>query len=227
MSSASTPPEASPSPPAPHSSPADDPVNLDDVLEAVGPFGRAQKWLYLMICLLCSLTAFATLASVFTAAEPDHRCRVEGCDAQGSKARYEDAFTSGFANFSLPEAEEEGEGFDECRVFKRNDENDTCSADAFDRGHPLECASHVFDLSVYGPTLVTEFELACDEAWKVPMTESVFFGTVLVAAAVLGYLADALGRRHVLMGSAALLVAGRQQTVHRLPRRGVGATTAR
>ena len=44
-------------------------------------------------------------------------------------------------------------------------------------------------------SLVTEFNLVCDDEWLLPFSQSVFFAGVLVGAAVFGHLGDLLGRR--------------------------------
>lgn len=51
-------------------------MNFEQLLSAVGGFGRYQKTLYVWICLPQILLAFHMMVSVFTGATPPHRCRV-------------------------------------------------------------------------------------------------------------------------------------------------------
>ena len=52
-------------------------LDLDKLMaEKLGDFGRYQKWIYFLVCLPAALTAGITLASVFTADIPLHRCPV-------------------------------------------------------------------------------------------------------------------------------------------------------
>ncbi|XP_055732472.1 solute carrier family 22 member 6-B isoform X2 [Salvelinus fontinalis] len=50
-------------------------MNFDQILTAVGGFGKYQKILYVWICLPQILLGFHMMASIFTGATPGHRCR--------------------------------------------------------------------------------------------------------------------------------------------------------
>lgn len=50
-------------------------MNFDQILAAIGGFGRYQKILYIWICLPQILLAFHMMVSVFTGATPPHRCQ--------------------------------------------------------------------------------------------------------------------------------------------------------
>ncbi|XP_059089159.1 organic cation transporter protein-like [Tigriopus californicus] len=174
-------------------------INLDQVLEDVGPFGAFQKTFYFLLCLPCTLTAFVTLASVFTAAIPPHRCFIPSCDTPNST--YKQAFDPGdpFATFSIPSGNQSG-GFNSCQMYKvAPGTKEVCQADHFDLVETETCSRWVFDRSVYNSTLATDFDLVCDEAWQVPLGQSVYFGGVLVGALTFGILADYLGRKPCLM----------------------------
>uniref|UniRef100_A0A3P8XCI0 Major facilitator superfamily (MFS) profile domain-containing protein n=1 Tax=Esox lucius TaxID=8010 RepID=A0A3P8XCI0_ESOLU len=50
-------------------------MNFDQILKSVGGFGKYQKILYVWICLPQIQLAFHMMASIFTGATPEHRCR--------------------------------------------------------------------------------------------------------------------------------------------------------
>lgn len=50
-------------------------MNFDQLLSAIGGFGRYQKLLYVWICIPQIFLAFHMMASVFTGATPPHHCR--------------------------------------------------------------------------------------------------------------------------------------------------------
>lgn len=50
-------------------------MNFDQILSAVGGFGKFQKLLYIWICLPQIPLAFHMMASIFTGATPPHWCR--------------------------------------------------------------------------------------------------------------------------------------------------------
>lgn len=174
-------------------------INLDQVLEDVGPFGVYQKTLYFMLCLPCTLTAFVTLASVFTAAIPPYRCFIPSCDTPNSTFNWAFDPKDPFANFSIPAGNQSG-SFNSCQMFKvAPDSKEECQPDHFDTSETESCSKWVFDRSVYNSTVATDFNLVCDKAWQVPLGQSMYFGGVLVGALTFGILADALGRKPCLM----------------------------
>ena len=64
----------------------------------------------------------------------------------------------------------------------------------------IDCGGYyVVDDSVYASTLVADFELLCDQAYKVPLVESIFFIGVLLGAPAFGYAADYFGRKKALL----------------------------
>jgi len=170
-------------------------LDLDKLMsEKLGDFGRYQKWVYFLVCLPAALTAGITLASVFTADIPLHRCQVPVCDSP-IIPNYEDAFYFGFANYSIPTSSDGT--LDSCSMFQRVD-NTTCKASDFSNITD-KCENHVFSRKDMRQTLATEFDLVCGDEWKLPLSQSVFFAGVLVGAAVFGHLGDVWGRKNMFL----------------------------
>jgi OCT family organic cation transporter-like MFS transporter 4/5 len=181
-------------------------VDLDRLLEDIGAFGRYQKFIYLLICITAVFPAAATLHTVFTAAVPDYRCFVPDCD--GADTTYESAFgMNGFANFTLPYL---GDGkYDGCHRYGEypyatapsvNLTYSTCRPEHFDQRFETGChGKYLSDESVYPSTMVTEFKLFCNSAYKVPMVESLFFVGTLLGAVVFGAAADWIGRKKTIL----------------------------
>ncbi len=48
-------------------------MKFDDVITELGDFGRAQKRIYLLVCLVTVPVAFQVMIGVFTLATPKHR----------------------------------------------------------------------------------------------------------------------------------------------------------
>ncbi|XP_034033882.1 solute carrier family 22 member 5-like [Thalassophryne amazonica] len=49
-----------------------------------------------------------------------------------------------------------------------------------------------YDHSIYISTTVSEWDLVCDESWKVPLTSSVFYCGIFIGAFISGQLSDRL-----------------------------------
>uniref|UniRef100_A0A3B5LI33 Major facilitator superfamily (MFS) profile domain-containing protein n=1 Tax=Xiphophorus couchianus TaxID=32473 RepID=A0A3B5LI33_9TELE len=67
-----------------------------------------------------------------------------------------------------------------------------------------------FDHSVYTSTIVSEWNLVCDESWKSPLTSSIFFCGVFTGSLISGQLSDRwFGRKIVMFATIALQAVSR------------------
>lgn len=63
-------------------------MNFDQVLSAIGGFGRYQKILYIWICLPNVLLAFHMMVSIFTGATPPFYCRDSSSPGAGNQSSF-------------------------------------------------------------------------------------------------------------------------------------------
>ena len=95
--------------------------------------------------------------------------------------------------------------FDGCHRYKEYDyltapTQSACNPEHFNRESIIDCRGYyVVDDSVYASTLVADFGLFCDLAYKVPLVKSIFFIGVLFGAPAFGYAADYFGRKKTLL----------------------------
>ena len=178
------------------------PVDFDSVLKTIGDFGRFQKILYFSVCIPIIFTTCLGLSVVFSVAIPKQRCFVPSCD-NPELPEYQDAFTNGFINFSIPLVEGK---YSKCKEFKFLNTSESCTKDNFDRNEEQACDQILYDHEYYGSTLISEFGLSCGGEWKIPLVESMSFVGIMIAAMSCGLLADKYGRKHVLMTCLAISV---------------------
>ena len=99
----------------------------------------------------------------------------------------------GWANYSLPPGASGSWPPSSCLRYT-NTSSSSCQAASF-TNTTASCSSYVFSKREMRSSLATEWGLVCAEDWRLPLTQSVFFGGVLVGAVVWGPLGDLWGRR--------------------------------
>ncbi|XP_061596475.1 solute carrier family 22 member 4-like [Cololabis saira] len=175
----------------------------------VGEWGRFQQQLFLLLCLSVIPNGFSSMAIVFLADTPAHRCVVP--------ARLN--LTAAWRNSSIPLEEDGGRGGrggplvpSSCSRYKL-EELLSFSHRGLLPGVDVNLSmvqkescgdGWTYDRSVYTSTIVSEWDLVCDDSWKKPLTPSFYFCGVLTGSFVFGQLSDRYGRKLVMFVAIAL-----------------------
>lgn len=160
-------------------------MNFDEILSVIGGFGKFQKILYVWICLPQIFLAFHMLVSVFTGAVPPHLCRF----ARPS------AGTPASSNFSLLTTPD-GQPDLSCTVPL----NHSTSVFPGDGNPTISCPEGwEYSTETFQNTIVTEWDLVCENASLNNMGASIYMFGLLVGAVVFGHLADKYGRRIIIL----------------------------
>ncbi|XP_047460358.1 solute carrier family 22 member 6-B isoform X2 [Mugil cephalus] len=161
-------------------------MNFDQILSAIGGFGKYQKMLYIWICLPQILLAFHMMVSIFTGATPPHQCRESPSSAVGNQS-----FVPGTVNmnFSLLDSS----CFSTKALLQGN------------RTERVPCGhGWVYSKETFQSTTVTEWDLVCSRAGLNSLGSSIYMFGLLVGSVLFGAMADRYGRRFVLLLSIAL-----------------------
>ncbi|XP_063585383.1 organic cation transporter-like protein [Penaeus indicus] len=174
-------------------------MDFEEINEALGPFGKYQKFVFFLSCWGSFMPAMVVVCMTFVGNNVDHRCFVPGCDDPN-----EPDFSAEFVNDTIPHG-------DECFMYQRYEpvtNSSTCNLDDFNVNVKTNCSEKVFDTSLFTSTTVTEFDLTCENAWLGPLAGSMYMVGMLLGAITIGDLADRFGRKMGILVSVMLLGGG-------------------
>uniref|UniRef100_A0A8C7ZNC8 Solute carrier family 22 member 21 n=2 Tax=Oryzias sinensis TaxID=183150 RepID=A0A8C7ZNC8_9TELE len=164
----------------------------------LGEWGRFQKQVFFALCLSTVPNGLIVMSIVFLADTPPHHCLVPA----------HLNLTAAWRNASIP-LEGGARTPSRCSRYRLEDllsfsERDLLpGVDVNLSTVPTEgCLDGwEYDHSVYKSTIISEWDLVCDDSWKNPMTSSVFFCGVLTGSFLSGQLSDRYGRKIVMFAT--------------------------
>ncbi|GLH00664.1 Organic cation transporter protein [Gryllus bimaculatus] len=180
-------------------------VDLDEILEEVGQFGKYQITSYLLISLPIFFTVISGTSYVFTAGDLDYRCHIPECLDSGNQ--YMPPWIAnavpfeGKASHRIPSR---------CLRYEPANENITsysphsvsCPAEMF-LNTTIRCNKWVYQRDE--STIASEWDITCDEnQWKLTLVGTVNSIGYFVTTPIAGYTSDRFGRKAVLLGAISL-----------------------
>ncbi|XP_077183568.1 solute carrier family 22 member 6-B-like [Paroedura picta] len=167
-------------------------ISFGDLLEEVGSMGPFQFFSVLLLSLPVLLLASHNLVQNFSAASPEHRCRLSPS-----------ANASGGHPVHLDQSQLPGR----CQRFVRRMVLDSNRSLDKDRGAETEPCHDgwLYDNSTFASTIVTEWDLVCNLQPLKNLAQSLFMAGMLVGAFIFGDLSDRFGRRLILIWSLLLV----------------------
>uniref|UniRef100_A0A8C9AIS9 Solute carrier family 22 member 5 n=1 Tax=Prolemur simus TaxID=1328070 RepID=A0A8C9AIS9_PROSS len=174
--------------------------DYDEVIALLGEWGPFQRLVFFLLSASIVPNGFSGMSAVFLAGTPEHRCRVP--DAAN--------LSGAWRNHSVPLRLQDGRRVPHsCRRY-RLAAIANFSALGLEPGRDVDLEQleqercldgWEFSRDVYLSTIVTEWNLVCEDDWKAPLTISMFFVGVLVGSFVSGQLSDRFGRKKVLFAT--------------------------
>uniref|UniRef100_A0A8C4YW54 Major facilitator superfamily (MFS) profile domain-containing protein n=1 Tax=Gadus morhua TaxID=8049 RepID=A0A8C4YW54_GADMO len=190
-------------------------TTFDDILEEAGKFGRCQKRIFGLLCMVSMPWAGVYVGIVFQGFTPEHWCRDPDVAALSKSCGWSPLETRRLA---VPLENRSGETVRS--TCQRYDVDWNATGLACDRTEvdlskaPLASCKHGWEYDYEGrQSFVTEFDLVCADSWLVDMYQATLNVGFLVGSIATGYLADRFGRKisflmsNVLNGIMGILVA--------------------
>uniref|UniRef100_A0A1A8QPZ3 Solute carrier family 22 member 3 n=1 Tax=Nothobranchius rachovii TaxID=451742 RepID=A0A1A8QPZ3_9TELE len=190
-------------------------ATFDDILEEAGKFGRSQKRIFALLCMVSMPWAGVYVGIVFQGFTPDHWCRSaaaveqrEACSWSLAESR---RLTAPLINSSGVLQHSSCEQYE----VDWNSTEPSCDLQELDLSRtPTSGCREGWEYDYKGrQSFVTEFDLVCSDGWLVDLYQSTLNVGFLVGSIAIGYLADRFGRKLsflmscVLNGIAGILVA--------------------
>ncbi|CAI5797953.1 solute carrier family 22 member 6-B-like [Podarcis lilfordi] len=168
-------------------------IPFGDLLEKVGSMGPFQFFSVLLLTLPVLLLASHNLVQNFSAASPEHRCRLPS--------------PANTSHHGHPLLLDQSVWPDRCHRFAVRLALDANGSLSQDRDPELEPCQDgwQYDRSTFTSTIVTEWDLVCHLQPLKSLAQSLFMGGVLVGAFIFGDLSDRFGRRLILIWSLLLV----------------------
>uniref|UniRef100_A0A3Q3WYI3 Solute carrier family 22 member 3 n=1 Tax=Mola mola TaxID=94237 RepID=A0A3Q3WYI3_MOLML len=172
-------------------------TSFDDLLDDVGAFGRCQKRIFALLCLLSLPFAGVYVGIVFQGFTPDHWCRdpavMERRHACGWNLEHARRLTLPLVNGSGALQPSTCTQYD----LDWNATALTCHTQEVNlTGVAVTTCKDGWEYDYEGrKSFVTEFNLVCSDAWLVDMFQSIVNVGFLASSFAFGYFADRFGRR--------------------------------
>ncbi|KAM6919983.1 solute carrier family 22 member 21-like [Lycodopsis pacificus] len=178
--------------PAPQASsqPSSADIGTDEVTSFLGVYGLSQVLIIALLSLSAIVCGYTGMVVVFVSDTPEHHCKASNASTR--------------TDVAVPFREQSSWiGPDGCSRYKLNGNWTDTARPSNDTEQCLD--GWAFSTEGYTATIVSEWDLVCDNAWKVPFSTSLFFVGVLIGSFISGDLSDRFGRRPVFFFTMALL----------------------
>ncbi|XP_062981496.1 solute carrier family 22 member 2-like [Elgaria multicarinata webbii] len=179
---------------------------LDDILEHIGGFDLYQKRAFFVLCLLSAAFPPIYVGIVFLGFIPEHRCRSPGAAELSDRCGW--SFEEEL-NYTLPKRETHGDAFtSQCKRYdvewnvtemSCTNPMDFFTTDRNKSSIPLIACQDGWFYGFSGSSIVSEFNLVCEDSWKLDLFQSCVNVGFFVGSISIGYMADRFGRKLCLL----------------------------
>ncbi|XP_064846470.1 solute carrier family 22 member 2-like [Oncorhynchus masou masou] len=175
---------------------------FDDILEEAGKFGRSQKRIFALLCMVSMPWAGVYVGIVFQGFTPEHWCRDSGVSQIRKSCGWNLMDTR---KITVPVVNTSGVlVHSQCEQYELDwnatgltcDNPESDLTDALRSKAPMTSCKEGWEYDYKGrQSFVTEFDLVCADAWVVDMYQATLNVGFFIGSIAIGYLADRFGRK--------------------------------
>ncbi|XP_071941364.1 organic cation transporter protein-like [Antedon mediterranea] len=171
-------------------------MKFDDVFVYIGEYGRYQKLLSLLMCALVVSNTFSNISTVFISGTMDHHCKPPD-EANCSELYLGDCWNTN-GSMSLPPDDKGTLLVNEtkCRMYADDNKTETTTCKY----------GWTYDRLIFESTIVSEFDLVCEDSYKVTLSQSMYLGGFFFGSLLFGFMCDYFGRKKTTFLSFFLLL---------------------
>ncbi|XP_069755119.1 organic cation/carnitine transporter 2-like [Narcine bancroftii] len=175
--------------------------DYDEVTTFLGDWGPFQKLIFLLLSFSVFPNGFTGLSIIFVGDVPDHRCSIPA-NLNLSEA---------WMNRTIPLVPGDDPHYSKCSRYRLDvivnlsetfPDPDLVNMSGVEQEPCLD--GWEYSREQYISTIVSEWDLVCNNDWKSPFSMSILFAGVLVGSFISGQLSDKFGRKAVLFGTMAV-----------------------
>ncbi|XP_040285411.1 solute carrier family 22 member 2 [Bufo bufo] len=180
-------------------------TSFDDILDDIGQFGLFQKQLFLIMCFISAVFTPIYVGIVFLGFVPDFRCSNPAIEELRSKCGW--SFEQEI-NYTVPWLDDSTQT-SQCLQYDIDwnrtslsciDPLGNLTKSGYSNLTLTSCTNGwVYDTT--GSSIVTEFNLVCDDAWKLDLFQSLVNLGFFLGSVFIGYISDRFGRKPCLLTS--------------------------
>ncbi|XP_069753865.1 organic cation/carnitine transporter 2-like [Narcine bancroftii] len=175
--------------------------DYEEITAFLGDWGPFQKLIFLLLSVSIFPNGFTGLSIVFVGDVPDHRCSIPA-NLNLSEA---------WMNRTIPLVPGDDPHYSKCSRYRLDvivnlsetfPDPDLVNMSGVEQEPCLD--GWEYSREQYISTIVSEWDLVCNDDWKSPFSVLMFFAGVLVGSLFSGQLSDKFGRKIALFGSMAV-----------------------